>query len=111
MLTEEQKNSIISSYTGQAGSTEFNADVVLNIGKEFNTSPNLVRQVLKEAGVYEDVKPFIKPTAGRTNKAAAQQTLIKTIEARGIELDDDEVMLITRLTGKACVFFTRILEK
>ena len=55
MLTEEQKNSIISSYTGQAGSTEFNADVVLNIGKEFNTSPNLVRQVLKEAGVYEDV--------------------------------------------------------
>ena len=109
MLTESQKQAIVEQYTANTDSANFNADLVLNIGRENDISPNLVRQILKEQNVYEDVKPVSKPSAKRPNKAASQQALIQAIRDKGVEMDEEEVKMITRMTGKSCVFFTKVL--
>ena len=109
MLTESEKQAIVEQYASASESTDFNADLVLEVGEKYGVSPNLARQVLKEAGAYEAVKPIAKAVSKRPNKAMAQQALVKAIQDKGVEMSEEDVKMITRMTGKACTFFTKVL--
>jgi len=70
--------------------------------------------ILTKAGVYVKKTPATGGaknggTSGtsRVSKAAAQETLIAAIQDAGKEVDEE---IISKLTGKAAVYFTGLLS-
>ena len=80
-------------------------------------SPNGVRMVLVQAGVYVKKDPSAgstkttKTTSGEGSKRVSKETSIAelkaAITAKGGPIDDD---ILSKLTGKAAVYFTQVLK-
>lgn len=117
--TEELKSKVIAAYEKAEPTPETSVEIIKEIAEQFEQSPNGVRMVLVQAGVYvkKDAstdKP--KDTAGgekkegskRVSKEDSIAALKAAIEARGAEVDED---ILGKLTGKAAVYFTSILSK
>ena len=95
---------------------ETSTEIIKDIAEELDQSPNGVRQVLVQAGIY--VK---KDVADKGSKASSKEsgeggkrvskdsqiaTLRAAIEAAGKTVDED---IISKLTGKAATYFTSVL--
>jgi hypothetical protein len=107
--TEELKAKVVKAYQDAEPTVDNTLDIVKNIANEIGKTSNGVRIILSKAGVYvkktvASVSTDTKST--RVNKADAIETLKKTIEDAGKEVDDD---ICDRLTGKAAVYFTKII--
>jgi predicted transcriptional regulator len=97
-------------YEEREPTPENSMDIVSEIADELSESPNGVRMILSKAGVYVKKEPAAggtkskttKTTSTRVSKEDAQAQLIAAIEAAGKEVDSD---IITKLTGKAAVYF------
>jgi hypothetical protein len=113
--TDEIKAKVIQSYKDANPTPETSTEIIKDIADEFEQSPNGVRMVLVQAGVY--VKKEAAPT-GKTEKASGEGTkrvskessiaaLKAAIKAKGAEVDDE---ILDKLTGKAAVYLTSVIS-
>ena len=115
--TDELKAKVIEMYE-QAGPTpESSTEIIKDIAEEIEMSPNGVRMVLVQAGVY--VKKDSSASSTKTAKTASGEgskrvskedsiaSLRAAIEAKGGPIDDD---ILGKLTGKAAVYFANVLK-
>ena len=109
--TDEKREEVIAAYEDAEPTAENSMEIVKQIAEDYEESANGVRMILTRAGVY------IKKAEGaaaakeggstpRVSKAAAQAALTAAITDAGKEADDD---IISKLTGKAAVYFTGLL--
>ncbi len=115
--TDELKAKAIELYEAGEPTPENSTELIKDIAEQLEQSPNGVRMVLVQAGVY------VKKEAGSstTSKTTAKKDgdapkrvskdeqiaqLKQAIEARGVEVDDD---ILSKLTGKAAQYFVKVL--
>tara|TARA_R110002012_G_scaffold10268_1_gene47371 strand:+ start:3933 stop:4370 length:438 start_codon:yes stop_codon:yes gene_type:complete len=112
--TDESKAEAVEMYTAAEPTPETSMEVVKEIADELNESPNGVRMILTRAGVYVKKTPASGGSksngtgGGRVSKADAQEALSAALQDAGMEVDDS---IISKLTGKAAVYLTGIVEK
>ena len=112
--TDESKAEAVEMYTASEPTPDTSMEVVKEIADELGESPNGVRMILTRAGVYVKKTPASKSTStgstggGRVSKADAQEALSSALSDAGMEVDDS---IISKLTGKAAVYITGIVEK
>ena len=112
--TDESKAEAVEMYTASEPTPDTSMEVVKEIADELGESPNGVRMILTRAGVYVKKTPASKSTStgstggGRVSKADAQDALSAALTDAGMEVDNS---IISKLTGKAAVYLTGIVEK
>lgn len=114
--TDELKQDVIAKYEAAGPTPENSTEIIKDIAEEIEMSPNGVRMVLVQAGVY--VKKEAGASASKTTKAAGDKParvskesaiaeLREAIEGAGKPVDDD---ILSKLTGKAAVYFLSVLK-
>jgi hypothetical protein len=116
--TDELKSEVIAKYEGAGPTPENSTEIIKDIAEEIEMSPNGVRMVLVQAGVYVKKDPSAAP-AGKTKTAAtgdkparvskesAIAELTAAIEEAGKTVDAD---ILSKLTGKAAVYFLGVIK-
>lgn len=115
--TDELKQSVIEAYTGANPTPETSTEIIKDIAEQFEQSPNGVRMVLVQAGVYVKKEAATsgtdskKPSGGseggkRVSKETSIAALKAAIKAKGAEVDDE---VLDKLTGKAAVYLTKVI--
>lgn len=116
--TDELKSEVIAKYEGAGPTPENSTEIIKDIAEEIEMSPNGVRMVLVQAGVYVKKDPGA-PATGKTKTAAAGDKparvskesaiadLTAAIEDAGKTVDAD---ILSKLTGKAAVYFLSIIK-
>ena len=114
--TDEKKAEVIEAYESANPTPENSMEIVKDIADEFEESPNGVRMILTKAGVYVKKAPASGGaksatsnggSGGRVSKAAAIESLSAAISDAGQEVDQE---ILDKLTGKAAVYFTGIVN-
>ena len=110
--TDESKEQAVEMYTAEEPTPENSMEIVKMVAEELGESPNGVRMILTKAGVYVKKTPAVKSSGGtgggRVNVAQAQDDLVKAISDAGKEAD---TAIISKLTGKAAVYFTTLINE
>lgn len=110
---DTRKAQAIEMYQEREPTPENSMDIVAEIAEEMGESQNGVRSILSKAGVYikkeapaaSSKSKTTKSTGTRVSKEDAQAQLIAAIEAAGKDVDSD---IISKLTGKAAVYFASL---
>lgn len=120
---DARKQQAIDAYTNGNPTPENSMELVKDIAEEMGETPNGVRMILTKAGVYikKDGAPSASSSASsgakssskasgspRVSKEDSQAALIAAITAAGHTADTD---IISKLTGKAAVYFTSLFTK
>ena len=116
--TDELKASVIEKYEGAGPTPENSTEIIKDIAEEIEMSPNGVRMVLVQAGVYVKKDPSAASTSktktattgdkpARVSKESAIADLTAAIEAKGATVDAD---ILSKLTGKAAVYFLGVIQ-
>jgi hypothetical protein len=114
--TDELKKEVIEKYEAAGPTPESSTEIIKDIAEEIEMSPNGVRMVLVQAGVYVKKEAGSAPTktakpsgegTKRVSKESSIAELRTAIEAAGKEVDED---ILSKLTGKAAVYFLSILK-
>ncbi len=115
--TDELKQKVIDMYLEQEPTAETSAEIVAEIAEEIGKTPNGVRMILSKADVYvkkaaaasakKETKSGAASGGTRVNKESAVNDLVKAITEKGFEADMD---IISKLTGKAAVYFTSLMK-
>ena len=110
--TDESKEQAIEMYQDAEPTPETSMEIVKDIAEELGESPNGVRMILTKAGVYVRKTPAAKssggsPGGGRVSVADAQDKLTSVLGDAGQEVD---AAIISKLTGKAAVYFANVIE-
>jgi hypothetical protein len=115
--TDELKQEVIAKYEAAGPTPDNSTEIIKDIAEEFEQSPNGVRMVLVQAGVYVKKDPAAgsaktkTPAAGdkpaRVSKESAIADLKAAIEDMNKPVDED---ILSKLTGKAAVYFLSILK-
>lgn len=116
--TDELKQEVISKYEAAGPTPENSTEIIKDIAEEIEMSPNGVRMVLVQAGVY--VKKEAGASGGksttkkesdtgskRVSKESAIADLKAAIEAKGADVDED---ILSKLTGKAAVYLLGVIK-
>ena len=112
--TDEQKTQVIQMYKDAEPTPETSTEIIKDIAEETDQSPNGVRMVLVQAGVY--VKKDATAAKGgdaktegtkRVSKESQIEALKAAIEKAGKVVDED---VLSKLTGKAASYFVSILS-
>jgi len=111
---DEKKAAVIAAYEAAEPTPETSTEIVKSIADEFGESANGVRMILSKAGVY--VKKSADSTAktsggsstgtGRVSKADAIEALTAALQEAGQPVDE---AIVSKLTGKAAVYFTQVI--
>ena len=109
--TDESKAEAVELYTAANPTPETSMEIVKQIADDLGESPNGVRMILTKAGVYVKKTPAAKSSGGstggtRVSKQAAQDALVAAITDAGQDVDED---VVSKLTGKAAQYFTKVL--
>lgn len=113
--TDEDKQKVIAAYKNANPTPETSTEIIKDIAEEMDQSPNGIRMILVQAGVY--VKKEATSGGGSTKKEGAEGTkrvskesqiaaLRAAIEDFGAEVDDE---ILEKLTGKAAAYFVKVL--
>tara|TARA_B110000503_G_scaffold135286_1_gene215588 strand:+ start:102 stop:545 length:444 start_codon:yes stop_codon:yes gene_type:complete len=112
--TDEKKAQAVALYEAAEPTPETSVEIVKEIALDLDESPNGVRMILTKQGVY--IKKVASAASAKTSnsatgstrvsKADAQQALVNAITDSGQEVDEE---IVSKLTGKAAVYFTAIL--
>ncbi len=116
--TDELKQDVISKYEAAGPTPENSTEIIKDIAEEIEMSPNGVRMVLVQAGVYvkkeagaSTSKTKTSTASGdkpaRVSKESAIADLKAAIEDAGKPVDDD---ILSKLTGKAAVYFLSVIK-
>ena len=117
--TPELKEQVSTMYLAAEPTGDTSTEIIKDIADELELSPNGVRMVLIQAGVYVkkeaaaakkaasgDKKPAGEGTK-RVSKESAIADLKAAIEEKGGPIDDD---ILSKMTGKAAVYFLSVLQ-
>lgn len=114
--TDDLKTKVIEMYEGAGPTPESSTEIIKDIAEEIEMSPNGVRMVLVQAGVY--VKKEAGSTPGkaktpaagdkpaRVSKESAISDLRQALLDANKPVDED---ILSKLTGKAAVYFLSVL--
>ena len=111
--TDESKAQAVEMYTAEEPTPETSMEVVKMVAEELGESPNGVRMILTKAGVYVKKAPGTSASSNgstgskRVSKVDDQQDLTNALSDAGQEIDED---IISKLTGKAAVYFTGVIN-
>ena len=109
--TDEKKQEAVDMYVAEEPTPENSMEIVKDIAEQLEESPNGVRMILTKAGVYVRKTPAAKSSGGsgggRVSVADAQSSLTSALTDAGQEIDE---AIISKLTGKAAVYFTAIVN-
>lgn len=116
--TDELKAKVIEMYEGAEPTPDTSTEIIKDIAEEIEMSPNGVRMVLVQAGVYVKKDPgtsggtksSTKSTgegSKRVSKESSIAELKAAIEAKGAPIDDD---ILSKLTGKAAVYLLSVIK-
>lgn len=110
--TDESKAQAVEMYQESEPTPETSMEIVKEIADELGESPNGVRMILTKAGVYVRKTPAAKSSGGstgggRVSVADAQASLTSALSDAGQEVDE---AIISKLTGKAAVYFKGIVD-
>ena len=111
--TDESKEQAVEMYQDAEPTPETSMEIVKDIAEELGESPNGVRMILTKAGVYVRKTPAAKSSTGgstgggRVSVADAQDKLTSVLGDAGQEVD---AAIVSKLTGKAAVYFTTVIE-
>lgn len=116
--TEDQKKQAIEAYKAGNPTPENSTELIKEIADDMEQSPNGLRMILVQAGVYvkKDVATSTdkKGTTAKTGDKAPRVSkedqiaaLRVVIEAKGATVDDE---ILSKLTGKAAAYFTEVLS-
>ena len=109
---DDKKAQAVNLYEEAEPTPETSMEIVKDIAEELDESPNGVRMILTKAGVYVKKTPATKSSGGstgggtRVSKAAAAEALIAALGDAGLEVDEE---IISKLTGKASQYFTKVI--
>lgn len=116
--TDEQKQKVIQMYKDAEPTPETSTEIIKDIAEEMDQSPNGVRMILVQAGVY--VKKEVaagttskdgKASSGDGTKRVSKETQINALKAvleeKGAEVDSD---ILEKLTGKAAAYFVKVIS-
>lgn len=113
--TPELKAEVIAKYEAAGPTAETSTEIIKDIAEEIEMSPNGVRMVLVQAGVYVKKEAGAAPTktsktAGEGTKRVSKESSIAELRAKieelGKPVDDD---ILGKLTGKAAVYFLSVI--
>ena len=109
---DEKKAAVIEQYEAANPTPENSMEIVADIAEQLEESPNGVRMILTKAGVYVRKTPAAKSSGGsggggRVSVAGAQSSLTDALNDAGQEIDS---AIISKLTGKAAVYFTSVVN-
>ena len=108
---DDKKAQAVEMYTVEEPTPDTSMEIVKDIADELGERPNGVRMILTRAGVYVKKTPASSSSSsggtGRVSKADAQDALSAAISDAGQEVDDS---IISKLTGKAAVYLTGIIN-
>lgn len=115
--TDELKSEVIAKYEAAGPTPENSTEIIKDIAEEIEMSPNGVRMVLVQAGVYVKKDPGASTTKTKTaasgdkparvSKESAIAELKAAIEDMNKPVDED---ILSKLTGKAAVYFLSVLK-
>lgn len=112
--TEELKKKVVEMYQEAEPTPESSTEIIKDIAEELEQSPNGIRMVLVQAGVYvKKEAPTANKTTGKTegtkrvSKEAAIEGLKKIITDKGGTVDAE---ILEKLTGKAAVYLTSVIS-
>ena len=117
--TPELKAEVIEKYKAAGPTADNSTEIIKDIAEEIEMSPNGVRMILIQADVYvkKAVASGTSKTASKTgatgegtkrvSKESSIADLRAAIEARNVSVDDD---ILSKLTGKAAVYFLSVLQ-
>jgi transposase-like protein len=116
--TDELKAKVIEMYEGAGPTPESSTEIIKDIAEEIEMSPNGVRMVLVQAGVYVKKDPGSSSSgtktkapsgdgAKRVSKESSIAELRAAIEAKGAPVDED---ILSKLTGKAAVYLLSVIK-
>lgn len=116
--TDELKAEVIAKYEAAGPTPDSSTEIIKDIAEEIEMSPNGVRMVLVQAGVYvkKDASASTSKTTSksgsgegtkRVSKESAIAELKEAIEAKGAPVDED---ILSKLTGKAAVYLLSVIK-
>ena len=115
--TDEDKQKVIAAYKAGNPTPENSTEIIKGIAEEMDQSPNGIRMILVQAGVYvkkEAGKTETKKEGGgsaeggkRVSKESQIAALKAEIENIGAEVNDE---ILEKLTGKAAAYFVTVLK-
>ena len=113
--TEAQKEQAIEQYKAGEPTPENSTELIKEIAESMEQSANGVRMVLVQAGVYVKKEAATSGASKGGEKAEGTKRVSKesqiaeltaAIEAKGAEVDAE---ILSKLTGKAAAYFTKVL--
>ena len=114
--TDELKEQVIKMYEDASPTPETSTEIIKDIAEEVEQSPNGIRMVLVQAGVYVKKEPASgakatgKEASGDAPKRVSKESQIAAlraaIEKAGKDVDDE---ILSKLTGKAAAYFITIV--
>ena len=111
---DELRADVVKTYTEKEPTAENSMDIVNEIAEDIGATANGVRMVLIKANAYVKKDPATssssKSSGGgskRVSKEEAHAGLRTAMEEKNLEVDED---IISKLTGKAAVYFTEQLN-
>ena len=116
--TDELKAKAQELYMAGEPTPENSTELIKDIAEQLEQSPNGVRMVLVQQGVYVKKEAGAaspgKTTAKKEGEGAKRVSkedqiaeLKEAIEARNVEVDMD---ILSKLTGKAAAYFVKVLK-
>jgi len=114
--TDEDKKKVVEMYVDASPTPDSSTEIIKEIAEELEQSPNGVRMILVQAGVYVKKEAVTAGTKTSTTEGAKTPRVSKEsqiaglraeIEKRGAEVDND---ILYKLTGKAAAYFVTVLQ-
>ena len=107
--TDESRADVVERYNKAEPTADNSMEIVNQIAEDIGATPNGVRLILIKADAYIKKEPTSSSSSSgssggskRVSKDEAHGSLREAMEAKNLEIDDD---IITKLTGKAAVYF------
>lgn len=114
---DAKKARAVELYKEREPTPENSMEIVAELAEELEETANGVRMILSKAGVYVKKDPATsssKKSSGasgggstRVSKEDAHNGLISAIEATGQKADTE---IISKMTGKAALYFTGVFK-
>ena len=114
---DDKRAAVVEAYEKANPTPENSMEIVKQIADDMGESANGVRMVLTKAGVYikksegtssSSASTAKAATGTRVSKAGAQEAIMSALRDAGQEIDED---VVSKLTGKAAMYFANIITK
>lgn len=110
--TDELRAEVVAAYLKQKPTEDTTVECLEAVAKEFDKTVNGVRMILTKAEAYIKKTPAksktkVKEGGVKVSKAAAIETLTTIMQSEGLDIDED---ILSKMTGKAAVYFTSIIK-